>query len=228
MARVFNGSSQYLSASSTLLTNEPIDLIAYQNSDTITQNNTVLGLFNTGGANGVYAIYAEGASGGDPFAAIKKNDAGSAGGAARTGVGFSAATWYVIAGTFISNTSRSVFLNGANKVNETTSMTDPTPDVIAIGANVASSVSVYNDGLVAEAYVLDVNMTDAQHALVGKGISPFWIVPGNNVRAWYPLNSNNSNRVRNGYPNLTATGSPTNGTHPARVFRPRINGVITV
>lgn len=227
MARTFNGSSQYLSGSSTLLINEPIDIVIYANANTVTKYNTLIGMFNTGGTDGGYALYQEGTAASDPVSAYKENDAGT-GGNARNSSGYTAGVWNVISGTFVSDTSRSSFFNGATKTTNATNVTDPTPNNISIGASVNSAVALYNDGLAAEAYVLDVNMSDANHARAGIGISPFWLVPGNNVRAWYPLNSNNSNRVRNGYPNLTATGSPTNGTHPARVFRPRINGVITV
>jgi len=130
--------------------------------------------------------------------------------------------------SFISDTSRSSFIDGGSKGTNTTNITDPTPDFISIGAQRRSTVANYFDGSIAEAYILDANMTDAQHALAGKGISPFWLIPGKNVRAWYPLQGHNNNRVRNGYPDLTATNSPTNGTHPARVMRPRINGVMAV
>lgn len=227
MARVFNGTTQYLSASSTLLTNEPIDIVAFFNADIITSNLTAVSLGDGGAALGTYALQARGDVASDPVYAGKLNDAGAAGLAASS-AGFSASTWYVGGASFISNTSRSAFLNGASKGTDATNITDPTPDFISIGAQRRSTVANYFDGSVAEAYVLDVNMTDAQHALAGKGISPFWLVPGKNVRAWYSLHGYNNNRVRNGYPDLTATGSPTNGTHPARVLRPRINGVMAV
>ncbi len=227
MARVFNGSSQYLSASSTLLSNEPIDFVVFCNSDTITVLQTAIALGNNG-ISGQIGIYFRGDVGGDPVQAVKQDDAAAATGLASTSTGYTATTWYNVSSSMISNTSRAMFINGASKGTNATSVNDPTPDYISIGALRRSSASDYFDGSIAEAYVLDTNMTDAQHTLAGKGISPFWLVPGKNVRAWYPLQGHNNNRVRNGYPDLTATGSPTNGTHPARVMRPKINGVMAV
>jgi hypothetical protein len=224
MARVFNGSSQYLSASSTLLSNEPIDVVMFANSDTTTAAQVAFCLGNNG-ASGMYSISFEGTTGGDPIRGLKQSDAG-ANGFADT-ASYSAATWYAVSMSLISDTSRAIFLNGTKTAN-TTNTADPSPDFITIGALRRSSVAAYFDGSISETYMLDVNMSDAQHALAGKGISPFWLVPGKNVRAWYPLQGHNNNRVRNGYPDLSATGSPTNGTHPARVMRPRINGVMAV
>lgn len=226
MARTFNGSSQYLSVSSALLTNEPIDIVLIGNSGSITVDQFAVSLGNNG-ANGGYGIAFRGDIASDPIQVWKFDDTG-AGNSGVTASGFVASSYYVGSASFISNTSRSVYINGANKGTNATNVPDPTSDFITIGALRRSTVSSYFNGSIAEVYMLDVNMTDAQHALAGKGISPFWIIPGKNVRAWYPLQGHNNNRVRNGYPDLTATGSPTNGTHPARVFRPRINGVMAV
>lgn len=224
MARTFNGSSQYLSASSTLLSNEPIDFVVFANSNSTTVAQVPISLGNNG-AGGFYIIAFEGAVAGDPVRAFKQSDAAANGFA--SSAAYSGSTWYVAAASFISDTSRAVFLNGT-KTADTTNTADPTPDFVTIGAARRSTVFSYFSGSIADSYILDVNMTDAQHTLAGKGISPFWLVPGKNVRAWYPLQGHNNNRVRNGYPDLTATGSPTNGTHPARVMRPRINGVMAV
>lgn len=226
MARTFNGSSQYLSASSTLLSAEPIDFVMYFNSNSSTVAQAALSLGNSGAANGVYSITVEGATAGDPIRAFKQSDAGTNGLATSTG-GYTANTWHVAGNTYISDTSRAVYLDGTKDTNAT-SVSDPSPDYVTIGVLRRSTLASYFSGSIAETYILDANMSDANHARAAKGISPFWLMPGKNVRAWYPLHGHNNNRVRNGYPDLTATGSPTNGTHPARVLRPRINGVMTV
>lgn len=226
MARTFNGSSQYLSASSTLLTNEPIDMVIHGKSNSTTAGQFAISLGNNG-TNGGIAFAFRGDVASDPLQAWKFDDTG-VGGSGVTSAGFSASTWYVGSSTFISNTSRSVFLNGASKGSDTTNAPDPTPDFITLGALRRSTLSLYFDGSLAEAYILDVNMTDANHAVFGKGYSPLWIVPIKNVRAWYPLQRHNSNNVRNGYPaDLTATGSPTTSSHPFNVVYPRIGALIT-
>ncbi len=228
MARVFNGTTQYLSGSSTLLSNEPIDMFAYQNSDTVTQYNTVVMLGNSGSANGAYGLFAGGSVAGDPFDSVKQDDSAVATGTARTASAFLAATWYTISGTFISNTSRAVFMNGANKATNATSTNDPTPDYISIGAFKTNAVSSYMDGNISEVLVLDANCTDEVHASFGLGYSPIWSMPISNVRGWYPLQADNNNRMAGGYPDLAATGSPTDVIHPFNVVYPSINGLITM
>lgn len=225
MARTFNGSTQYLSVASALLSNEPIDIISYANSTSIAAAQASVGLGNNG-TNGFYASSFRGDIASDPIEAIKQSDA-AANGTARA-VGYAANTWYLLGATFISDASRASFLNGGSKTADATSVADPTPDFLAVGAIRRTTVVQLLSGSVAEVYILDTNLGDAKHALAGKGISPFWLIPGKNVRAWYPLQGHNNNRVRNGYPDLTPTGSPTNSAHPARIFRPRINGVMTV
>ncbi len=227
MARVFDGSTQYLSAASTLLTNEPIDMVCFGNTDSDTAVQRLIGLGDGAATSGLFSLGFQGNIAGDPIRGQKINDA-AAQANADTSVSFTINTWYVASCSFISDTSRSSFNNGGSKGSDATNISDPTPNFISVGAAVRSVVNLFFDGSLAEAYVLDANMTDAQHGAAGKGISPFWLVPGKNVRARYPLQGHNNNRVRNGYPDLTATGSPTNGIHPARVLRPRFNGVMAV
>jgi len=226
MARVFNGSSQYLSASSTLLTNEPIDMVSMVNSDTIASAQGAIALGNNG-ANGHFASALRGDVASDPAEAIKQSDAAASSGA-RTGVGYSLTTWYGLGSSFISDASRSVWLNGANKASDGGSISDPSPDFISIGCIRRSSAVQLFDGSLAEAYILDANMGDTVHGVCGLGYSPIWSMPISNIRGWYPLQADNNNRVAGGYPDLTASGSPTDGAHPFNVVYPRINGLITL
>ena len=225
MARVFNGSSQYLSGSSTLLSNELIDFVIHANSDTITASQCSMGLGDSAAAE-YYALYMRGDVASDPLQAIKRMSGTS--GAAASSAGYAATTQYIIAASFISNTSRAVFLNGASKGTNATSVNDPSPDFVSIGALRINAIFDYFDGSLAESYFLDTNMSDADHAVVALGYSPIWSYPLSNIRGWYPLQADNNNRVTGGYPDLTATGSPTDGAHPFNVVYPRINGVITL
>lgn len=222
MAREFNGSNQYLSASSTLLTDEPIDMLGFFNSDSNSANQTVLHLGNNG-SNGNYWLQFAGGVASDPIRAIKTNDAASAQGITSS-IGYTINQWIVAAASFISNTSRASFINGSTKGTNTTSVGDPTPDFITIGASRQSSVASHFDGKAAEVYFLDANMSDDKHAMAGIGISPFWFMPVANIRAWYPLLGNDNNNMANGYPDLTATNSPTQVEHPANIFFPQIGG----
>lgn len=223
MAREFNGSNQYLSASSTLLTDEPIDMLCYFNSDDVANPKTLISLGDNG-ASGFYRLIARGNVGGDPVGAHKRNDAGSAEGTASSSSGYTSGAWFSAWASFITNTSRAVGINGGSKGTDTTNVGDPTPDFMTVAALRINAVSQYFDGKIAEVYVLDANMSDDQHAMAGMGISPFWFMPVANIRAWYPLLGNDNNNMANGYPDLTPTNSPTQVEHPANVFFPQIGG----
>lgn len=227
MAIDFNGTTQYLSASSTLLLDEPIDLIAHASTDNNTAVQGIVSINNTGAANGWFALTSRGDLGGDPVSASKTNDAGG-GNAALTSSGFSLTTWEVYAAAFLSNTSRAVYINGGSKGTDATNVTDPTPNSISIGAIVTNALLYGYDGRAAEVYVLNVNMSDSQHAARGKGYSALWDVPIKNVRGWYPLlrTTDLQNRMANGYPTLTATASPAQASHPSKVIYPRIGALI--
>jgi len=229
MAIDFNGSTQYLSANSSLLANEPIDLFIHGNCDTLTVPGVAISLGNDGATTGYFTLLFAGNLAGDPITIEKQNDAGSQFARAASSSGYSAATWHTAWTSAISDTSRAAGIDGGSKGTNTTSVTDPTPDKISIGARVTSSVDTYFDGRLAEAYVLNTNMSDEQHAARGKGYSPLWDVPIKNVRAWYPLLRVNDlqNRMANGYPDLSATNSPTTSEHPPNVIYPMIGGLIT-
>lgn len=227
MSVVLNGSSQYLDASSTLLSNEPIGISAWFNPNNVTTNYVIAALGDNGTA-GNYNISTPGGVAGDPVRAVKNNDAGTGAVIADTSTGFSASTWQHGAAVFRSDTSRDAYLNGGSKGSNATSRTDPTPNFITIGALHLSSGFIQPfGGSLAEVYFMDYAPTDAENALLGKGVHPFdAAIPLANVRAWYPIMGEYNNRMAGGYPNLTATGSPTLGSHPAQPIYPRIGALM--
>lgn len=221
MARVLNGSSQYMSASSTLLTNEPIGMFAWVQSNSVAAAQTIISLGNSGGGRGFYEIDARGDVASDPIQINKDTDAGSLG-TANTTAGYTT-SWATVGASFRSDTSRDVYLNGTNKGSDTTNIADPTPDFVTIGARRVNAVSLYFNGSIAEAFLFNVDPTDAQHAILAKGFHPIYAgIPFSNIRGWYPLLGDDNNRVGGGYPNLSPTGSPTFGSHPTLVTAPRL------
>lgn len=225
MARRFvRASSQRISGSSTLLQNEPIDFVAHFFTTQTNDYQVAICLGNNGAA-GSYELAAAMHVAGDPVAGQKWSDGGASDRADKAGVSIN--TWYVGAASFITNTSRAAYLDGSKATN-TTSIADPTPDFLTIGARRINAIAEAFDGDIAEAYMLDYNQSDSQHAARGKGYSALWDVPIKNVRGWYPLLRDDNNRMANGYPDLTPTGSPTFTSHPPKVIHPRIGALITL
>jgi len=202
-------------------------LHCFGKSDSVADEQTAVGLGNGGATSGGYELRWSGAVASDPIRAIKNNDADSGEVIAVSSAGFSATTWYSSSAVFRSDTSRDAYLDGGSKGSNTTSRTDPTPDYIAIGAMRRSSVSRFFDGDIAEVFVFDYAPTDAEIALLSKGIHPIdACVPVANIRAWYPLLGDDNNRMGGGYPNLSPTASPTFSSHPVKIIYPRIGALI--
>lgn len=227
MAIEFNGSSQYLSVNSALLTDEPIDMLGHFNSDSSAVTQTLVALSDNAGVNGEYSLLPAGAVAFDPIRVIKRNDAGT-GGIFDTTTGYTAGTWHVGAASFISDTDRAAYIDGGSKQTNFSNVSNPTNDNLSIGARVHSSVDLFFDGKIAEIYVLNTNMNDAKHAVRAKGYSALWDVPIKNVKGWYTLlrTTDLQNRMGNGYPTLTATATPTRASHPSKVIYPRIGALI--
>jgi hypothetical protein len=225
MSVEFNGSDQYCSESSSLLTNEVIVMVAYARSTDVTAAQTVLALGNNG-ASGRFEMAFLGSAAGDPIRGIKENDAGSSAQANSTS-GYSANTWHSAIVAFLGNSSRAAYIDGGDEGTNTTSITDPTPDYITVGARRVNAVSNYFSGDVAEVCILDVSLTAAQIEAHGQGFSIVHMVPLANIRGWYPMFREYRNRVGNGYPNLTPTGGgsgpPSFTAHPPQYIPPRIN-----
>ena len=229
MSYDFNGSTQYASGSSTLLTNEPIDMFACAFSDSATADQQIVHLGNNG-ASGDFQMNLSGSAGGDPARAGKTNDAGTFA-VASTSSGYSASTWHRVGASWISNTSRAAYINGGSKGTDTTSITDPTPDYVTVGAARKSAVSQYFDGKIHGAVVASANGSDTVHAGFGAGISPLSNIPLTSIRGWYPMlvDANNHVTTTGNYPNLTLTGSPSlSTTNDPLCGYPRIGSRLTL
>jgi len=229
MARAFNGSTQYLSASSTLLSDEPIGMFCWGKPDNLTSNAVSVAIGDNSATVGIYILQwagSEAGVAGDPIRGVKNDDSGTGFVIAFTSTGYSTA-WHSASASFRNNTSRDAYLDGGNKGSDTNSRADPTPDFISIGALKTSIVYVYFAGLIADVFLVDADVTDAQHLAYGKGYSILWNIPIKNVRAWYPLLRDDRNRMAGGYPDLTPTGSPTVSAHPPNVVHPRIGALMT-
>lgn len=225
MARTFNGSTQYLTASSTLLSSEPIDMVSHFRSTTIATSQCVVSLGDSV-AGEYFSLYVRGATAGDPISAIKRMSGVL--GASNTSTGYSANVYSVGSVTYISDTSRASFIDGGSKGTDITSVSDPSPDFVSIGVLRVLTNFDYFSGDIAESYILNANMSDSVHAVVTLGYSPIWCMPISNIRGWYPLQNDNNNRMAGGYPDLSPVANPTDAIHPPNVIYPRINGVMTI
>lgn len=73
---------------------------------------------------------------------------------------------------------RSVYLNGGSKGTNTDAQGFPTWDKFSVGANLRNTNFGHFSGLLAEAAVWNVALTDADAAILGAGYSPLFVKPG--------------------------------------------------
>ncbi len=209
MAVLFDdGNSEWIKDDSTGLTSYPVSVSCHFNLDT------------QASAHGLFLI-TDSATANDWLALLYANDAGTlqayskSGGTtsnAVTSSGWSIDTWHVGSASWASTTSRAVYLDGGSKGTNTTSRTPTSQDRLAVGALADSSVDDFVSGKVAEMGVWNVELTDAEHAMLGKFVSPLLVRPGSLVHYWDFVRGVYRDRV-GGVTLVNGGNAPDVGTH---------------
>lgn len=215
MARHFDGvvSQQDLNYSGAVVSSMPLTMAVWF------RNGGALGsLFSISDADGLdfYRLYY------DTGEVLKlRHTDGSTNGDALTTATYTDGVWSHAAAVFASTTSRSVYLDGGNKVSDTTSVNAVTdPDTTALSqlyynsTIIAPSLSDY-----AEWGLWNVALTDAEIAILGLGYSPLFVRPASLVAYWPIIGRLSPEIDRVGGYDLTLVNGPTWAAHP-RVILP--------
>jgi len=187
MARLFNGTSDYLASedSTDLPSTVPLTLAAWFRSTSITVTQNIISLDtvdNTGG----FRLLASGNTAGDPVTANHRSSSTPAN--ANTSTGYTANTWYHACGVFTGNANRTAYINGGSPGNNTTSKSAITIDRVDMGMNYNGSTysSQPLSGRIAEAAVWNVALNVDEIAALASGVSPRLIRPSA-LRFYAPL-----------------------------------------
>ena len=217
MARNFaSASSQYLT-SATVGSAFPFTYACWFNVTNTTAYHYLMSSADTATDTNYFALGAGGAEPGDPvFAEV---NASSTYVLVGTSTGYSANTWHHACAVFESATSRSVYIDGGSKGTSTTSRAPAGLDNTTIGSIVLNSAAYYADGLIAEAAIYDVALSDADVLMLAKSVSPLAVKPQSLVAYW-PLIGRTSPEIDvvGGF-GQTLTNTPTTGAHP-RIYYP--------
>lgn len=182
MARLFNGTTQYLNAGA-VLTATPLTMACWFLAANITAEHTLMNIGTAGSGNHRFGMFASGNVASDP---VRINARTTASGIAVTSTGYSANVWQHACGVFASSVSRTVYLNGGGAGTDGTNLTPAGMDSTYIGALHGAAVGTFLSGRIAEAAIWNVALNASEVAALAAGVSPLRIRP-NALVAYWPL-----------------------------------------
>lgn len=213
MSRNFSAaSSQYLSVSAAVVTDVPLTMACWFRANDVTADRTLMVLGDTTDGDPRFELLIMGAVAGDPVQASTANILGETNNA-NTTTGYSANTWHHACGVWASATDRRAFIDGGSKGTNTTSTAVTGLDTLRIGTRLAANAR-FMDGLIAEAAIWNVALSDGEVKALGSGCPVLSVRPGSIV-AYYPLYGIASPEVDYtvNRKHLTVTNGPTQGRH---------------
>lgn len=226
MARAFDdASNQYLNNTSAVVTDTPLTMSCWFNVDDTAVNHVLMGCGDTDN-NSIFWLYARDTPDVD-IGAVTRSELAATWVATSTST-WGTGAWHHAAGVWGSgNSDRNAFIDGGNKGSDTNVANISGIDNTTIAArHYNSTVSLYASGYIAEAAIWNVDLTDAEIAILGLGYSPLFVRPAF-LAAYWPLIGRNSPEIdRVGGYNMTLNASPTTAAHP-RVIYPARQSIVT-
>jgi hypothetical protein len=183
MARSFNGSTNYLQVEAAVVSGTPLSISGWMfNADSGVGVVTIATVQDKDVADQRHILQLRGSVAGDPVGAFSQDASESP--AVNSTTGTTVNTWHHACGIWASATSRTIYLDGGSKAEDTTSVSPVGFDRTSIGANRDSTPSGFFNGRIAEVTIWNVALTDDEVLALASGINPFRIRPLNIV--WRP------------------------------------------
>lgn len=214
-----DGSSEYLEASGTCgISGYPFTFSGWVNPDAAV-NGTIVCIGDNGTGN-LHELRLR--DPGDTDAICNSYDGGSH--FAKTSASYNTDVWQHVAGVWAANQDRRVYLAGGNKgTNVADSMTwQGSEDITQIGTGEFTSPSNFFSGMLAEAAIWSVALSDAEVAWLATGIPAWWVQPANIVAYW-PMHAVAMLQDLIGGNDMTAFNTPADGVeHPTLILPPSV------
>ena len=184
MALLFNDvGSEYAEVDNSPISGFPWTMACWFRSDDLTIDQVLMWLGDKDVADQYVFLGAAGTFAGDTVIAL--TDAGGIS-SAETSTGYSADTWHLATGVWVSSTDRRAYIDGGSKGTNTTSrVLSNASDRVSIGRAGDSTPGNYMSGRIAEAAIWDVALTDTEIARLLR--QPFRYVRPANLVAYWPL-----------------------------------------
>jgi len=175
MAREFDGSTQFIEAASAVLSGVPLTMACWLNSDSITDNQTVIQIADASSSVNYFSLQALGGIAGDPIRGVMRQS--GAINVPVTSTGYLADTWHHICAVFAAADSGAVYIDGGSKGTDTATATPTNLDITSLGVRNTGGTSEFTDGEIAEVAIWNVALTDAEVAQLAAGYSPRLVRP---------------------------------------------------
>lgn len=167
MAYSFNGTTQYLSISSSPISGLPVTLSCWFYPNNITQNNALVSISNISSTDFIM-INAAGAVAGDPLRSQRTSALGTV---FADSSAYTANQWNHMAGVLYDFTAIS-YLNGAAFTATSAISTSLSLNAFTIGARRNNnSISGYSNGIIADVGIWNIALTSSEITSLSKGIS---------------------------------------------------------
>lgn len=214
MARSFNdAATEYLALDSAPATTMPLSMACWFRSDSVALEQRIMWLGDKDSDAHFYSLNARGATAGDPISF--SYCAGGSTYRATSTTGYTANTWYHACGVATDAIHKYVYLNGGSKDYDANNATPANLDRICFAKFGGSTAGNYLSGMVAEAAIWTVALSDADVLMLSKGVSPL-LVQGASLVAYWPFLRGDNDWV-GGY-NLTAYNTPSFDAHPMQII----------
>lgn len=198
-------SSQYLEIDIAPITSVPITMAARYKTDSLVDYQSLACLSDSTVTNNALRLVLAGDEAGDYLQAVMYAGATYTG--AKSSIAYSTGVWQSAVAVYASSTSRTIYLNGANKGVDTNPATATGLNRLSIGRLGDSTPGGYMSGAIDDVALWDVALTDAEAAQYAAGVSPLFIRPGHLVAYFRLLDSVVVDMI--GGLTLTAFNSPT-------------------
>lgn len=189
----------------------PVSIACWFKADTLTAARTLVCLGSSGSANQFVEIAATSSG------VVARSETGGVVATATSTTSPATGTWHHAAGVFASSTDRRAYIDGGSKGTDTTSNAWPAfANRTLIAQRRRNGVySLGMDGVVAEAAIWAVELTDDDVYSLAQGASPL-LVRSDDLVFYSPMSREMIDVV--GSKAMTATGSPAVARHP-RIYQ---------
>ncbi|MHC4346685.1 MAG: LamG domain-containing protein [Planctomycetota bacterium] len=183
MAFLFDdANTEYMIVLAATKTSVPLSMACWFSPDDLTVGQCLMSIANNNSDVNYFSLEARGDVAGDHIRAGTRSSVGYV--AAISTNGYVANAWHHACGVWASSGDRRVYLDGGNTGTNNFDRTPSGLNRTAVGVLCRQNKFLYTSGLIAEAAIWDVALTDAEAAILAAGYSPLFVRPQNLLVYW--------------------------------------------